>query len=373
MVICYSQSLPGMQLDTVRIAVVGLVNDFYYRWYMKSSNQQSCLLKCIPSIMVIILLGGVSILPSCSSGDGDGDGDSDSISGITAFNFTADNTVSAAEFAAAAISFFPAFTEIGHNVIMELVPPAVPGNFPVNLMLCANSGSSVLSWTDADNSSDLTAGDTASLQFTDCEIDGGGDSLTGAIGFVVNGIDLAATPSSIDLTVSIDLDVDIAPDIITYAASFGVNASTENNSLYTYGYSANDSLGQKLAVAENGTTRFQLGCFNVVQSYSPGSPGTYSLSPGGAINASGKIMSIASGPSPSLVFSNDMIETGTRRLLSISAPGCAAIGTLNGVGDSDGSYIEMEALGGGQVRLHTYNVTDVEIFTTDTTWNLLTD
>jgi hypothetical protein len=340
---------------------------------MKSSNQKSCLLKRIPSIMGILLFGGVIILSSCSSGDGDGGGDSDSLSGITAFNFTADNTVSAAELAAAAMSFFPAFTEIGHTVIMELVPPAVPGNFPVNLMLCANSGSSILSWFDADNSSDLTAGDTASLQFTDCDVDGSGDSLTGAVDFVVTSIDLGAIPSSVDLTVSVDLDVDISPDIITYVASFGVNASTENNALYIYDYSANDSLSQKLAVAENGTTRFQLGCFNVAQSYSPGTPDTYSLSPGGAINASGKIMSIASGPSPSLVFSNDMIETGTRRLLSISAPGCAAIGTLNGVGDSDGSYIEMEALGGGQVRLHTYDATDAEIFTTDTTWDLLTD
>jgi hypothetical protein len=80
-------------------------------------------------------------------------------------------------------------------------------------------------------------------------------------------------------------------------------------------------------------------------------------------------MSLAGGPA--LTFSNDMMESGTKRLLSLAVPGCASIGVLNGVGDSDGSYLDIEALGGGNIRLHTYDDMNVEIFTTDTTWDSL--
>ena len=80
-------------------------------------------------------------------------------------------------------------------------------------------------------------------------------------------------------------------------------------------------------------------------------------------------MSLAGGPE--LSFISDKIEAGKKLLLSLSAPECAALGAPNGVGDSDGSYIGMEALGGGNVRLHTFDATNVEQSTIDTTWDAL--
>ena len=65
------------------------------------------------------------------------------------------------------------------------------------------------------------------------------------------------------------------------------------------------------------------------------------------------------------------MESGTKRLLSSSVPDCATLGVPNGVADSDGSYIDMEALGGGSIRLHTFDSTNSEIHTEDTTYNAL--
>ena len=53
---------------------------------------------------------------------------------------------------------------------------------------------------------------------------------------------------------------------------------------------------------------------------------------------------------------------------------CTTVGVPStGVGGSDGSYIHMEALGGGNMRLHTFDAMNVEVFTVDTTWDVLID
>ena len=80
-------------------------------------------------------------------------------------------------------------------------------------------------------------------------------------------------------------------------------------------------------------------------------------------------MALADGPQ--LTFVGDRLESGTKRLLSLSVPECVALGVPGGVGDTDGSYLDMEALGGGGIRLHTFDAGGVEFKVMDTTWDAL--
>ena len=336
---------------------------------MKKSNEKLNRFLHIPGTMALIMFVILSV-SACGGGGGD-DGVVDG-SNVTPFNFNADNTVEAAQLAADTMSFFPAFSELGQAVI-TLLAISDPNNFPINLGVCTNLGGvSELSWNDADSSDGLSAGDTTSLLFTNCDIDG---IASGTINFVFTSVDLdLKLPDSIGHTVSVNLNVNDAIDTATFTANFGATWSTPDYIDFINVYTADDSSGQKLTVSENGVTLFQFGCFNVEHAYDVNIvTGTYQLTPDGVINASDRIMSLL-GNTP-LFFINDTIESGTKRLWSVSMPdACTTVGVPStGVGGSDGSYIHMEALGGGNMRLHTFDAMNVEVFTVDTTWDVLID
>ncbi len=77
------------------------------------------------------------------------------------------------------------------------------------------------------------------------------------------------------------------------------------------------------------------------------------------------ITSLAVGPE--LSYMNDKMEAGTKRLLSLSIPEYATLGVPNGVGNSDGYYIDMEA----NVRLHTFDAVNIEQSTINRIWDAL--
>ena len=343
---------------------------------MKKSNEKLNRFLRIPGIIVLIMFGILSV-SGCGGGGDDANGDGD-VTNVAPFNFNADNTVEAAQLAADAMSFFPAFSELGHAVI-TLLAVSEPNNFPLDLVgVCTNTGGTAeLSWNDADSSGDLSAGDTTSLLFTNCDIDG---TASGTIDFAFTSVDIQQLslplplPSSAGFSVSVNLNINNAIDTATFTANFEANWSTPNNTDFINVYTADDPSGQKLTVSENGITLLQFGCFNVTHTFNIGnSEGTYHLAPGGVINASDKIMSLLGGPP--LLFINDAMNSETRRLVSVSMPvACTTVGVpANGIGGSDGAYIDMEALGGGNMRLHTFDAMGVEVFTVDTTWALLID
>jgi hypothetical protein len=335
---------------------------------MKKSNDKLSRFLRITGTTALIMFGILNFSGCGGSDDGNGDGD---VSGTTGTIFNQDNTVSAAELAADTMSFFPAFSDLGQAVI-TLLAVADPNNSPFDLALCTNAGSSMLSWNDADNSGNLSAGDTTSFLFTNCDIDG---IASGTINFAFTSVDLdLALPDSVGLTVSVNLNIIDATDTATFTANFGANWSTPNNSDFSYSYTAADLPDQKLTVSENGVTLYQFGCFNVTQTYNTGDPaGTYILTPDGIMNTDNKIMSLL-GDTP-LSFVNDEMESGIKHLWGVSMPiSCTALGVPStGVSGDNGSYILMEGLGGGNIRLHTLDATGAEFFTVDTTWDLLTD
>jgi len=347
-------------------------NDFYILQEgiaMKKSNEKLSRFLRITGTTALIMF---AILNFSGCG-GDDDGNGDDGSGTTGTIFNQDNTVSAAELAADTMSFFPAFSNLGQAVINELAV-ADPNNSPYNLVgVCNNiGGTAELAWNDADTSDKLSAGDTTSLVFTNCDIDG---IASGTINFAFTSVDLDLTPpDSVGLTVSVNLNIIDATDTATFTANFVANWSTPNNSDFMIVYTADDLPDQKLTVSENGVTLYQFGCFKVTQTYNAGDPaGTYILTPDGVMNTDNKIMSLL-GDTP-LSFVNEAMESGIKHLWGVSMPmSCTALGVPStGVSGDNGSYILMEALGGGNIRLHALDATGAEFFTVDTTWDLLTD
>jgi hypothetical protein len=185
--------------------------------------------------MTFIVLSALSLSGCFGSGGDDVVDDNNGLS-VTAFNFNADNSVTAAKLAADTMSFFPAFTVIGHSVISTLAV-SDPNNSPFNLMFCANSGSSILTWTDTDNSGGLTAGDTTSLAFTNCDIDG---IVNGTINFAITSADLDPLPNSVAVNVTTNLSIFEDPDTITFTANFKASMTTTDNNIFTIVYTVDE-------------------------------------------------------------------------------------------------------------------------------------
>ena len=320
----------------------------------------------------VVIFGILSLL---SSGGGGGDqfgaAPGEAPSPITNLNFDANNSVNAARSAALVMSFFPDFTSLAHRIITTLAA-SDPGNSPFDLAMCINAGNSMLTWIDSDHSGDISIGDSTSLQLKDCDLEGNGAVITGTVKFGFTSVDPDPLPNSYSFNAAVDLRLANAPGTMSFTANFGAAESTQNGTDFKNSYTAHDSTSQELAVSENDTALYQLGCFKVTETFSTAdSPGTYQLTPSGVINTSGTIMSMAEGGQ--LSFVNNWLESGTERLLGSAAPGCVVVGAPDGSDSSNGSYIDIEALGGDGLRLHTFDASNIEFNTADTTWKTLLD
>lgn len=321
-------------------------------------------------LLIVIMIGSLGFLGACSSDDDDTG--IDDTSGVSAFNFTADNTRIAAEIAAAAMEFFPTFNQVSMAMLEILAGETYPPVSPFDLPLCTNTGigSASLSWDDADSSGNLTVGDTARLTFTTCDVDLSGETISGTVDFEAVSVML---PTSVGIDVSLALTINLGAETTDVAGSFGFTVETIDTLNFTNVYTALDVPGQTITISENGTPYFKAGCLTVTQSYyiTDVQYGMYNLATRGVINASNQILSLASGPA--VEFMGGDMYTGTQRLLSISEPNCGSIGAPGGVADSDGSYMDMEAPGGGLLTLHTFDKDGTEFHTEETTWSALTD
>ena len=305
-----------------------------------------------------------------SGGGGGGEAPNTGPTGVNAYNFTAANMLPAASLAAASMSFFPEFTDVAYELFNLLESGGLQANVPADgtATVCTNDGNAgvaaTLTWTDADSSATLSSGDTAVLAVTNCDLDGSGATASGSVNLVFNSVNIS-TPPVQDISVSTAINLAVTDPTIgtnTLAAGFGATIHTANGLDYTYHYTAADQSGQTLSVVQNNVTLYQFGCFDVTHKFtnSPTS-GTYALAPAGVVNAANKIMSLAGGGD--LQFLNNALESGTKRLLSLAVPDCAAVGAPSGVPDSDGSYIDIVGLGlgDGSLRLDLYDASDTLI------------
>ncbi len=321
-------------------------------------------------MIVALCVGG--FLGACSSSSND---EGLAPTGLPAFNFNSGNAETAAELAASVMSWFSEYTQASQTMLTVL-GFSDPNSSPIDLSLimCA-SGRAILTWDDADVHVlfDLTPGDSASLQFTDCDRDGTGETVSGAIDVHFLKVGQMSPDLAIEHTVTLDLSITSPTKTTGIAANFMAYVDTPTGHDYTNTYSAADTTDQVLAITRNGVEYLKLGCFSVSATFEILgllNDKTANLSPGGAINASNKIFSLDGGSTVSVV--TGVFESGTQRLLSVSVPDCGAIGAPNGVADSDGSYLDMEMLGGNVVQLVTYDINGVQTSTLTTMWEALT-
>ena len=320
---------------------------------------------------LVFLLGILSTLGSGGGNNNGGSVSGEPPSSITAFNFDAGNTLDAARSAASAMAFFPNFTSTARQIQTTLAASS-PDNSPfdISMSMCANAGHAMLTWIDADHSGNLSMGDSAALLLTNCDLDRSGAAATGTVKLGITNVHTTPPPDSVGVNVSVNLTVNKAPDTTTLTGNFKATSSTANNTDFTYTYTTSDSAAQKLIATKNGGALFELGCFNVTETFNiADSAGTYKLASSGVVNAAESLMSLADGGH--LAFISNHLESGSQHLLSSSTPACAAVGAPGGADGADGSHIDMEALGGDNLRLHTFDTSNLEISTTDTAWNAL--
>lgn len=182
-------------------------------------------------------------------------------------------------------------------------------------------------------------------------------------------------PTSVGIDVSLDLKLVLGTETAGVNGNFGFTVESLDQMNFTNVYTALDKRDQTITITENGVPYFKAGCLNVTQTYYINDVmfGYYNLAASGVINAGNQILSLAKGPA--VEFMAGDMYTGTQRLLSTSEPDdCASVGAPIDVPDnSDGSYMDMEAPGGGLLILQAFRADGSEIYTEETFWSTLTD
>ncbi len=325
------------------------------------------------SLLVVVLSCILLIMNACGSDSSDG--------GVvvysdhSAFNFDAANTEVASEIAASTMSFFPIYAELSQTVItvFGIVEPMY-SPFNLSAILCV-SGIAIMYWYDNDLSRDFSAGDSASLQLTDCDLmNGTGDTVSGSIDIAFSTVDESQPGFSSTHAATVDLTIGSATDAKGFVSMFSGSVDTADGINYSSAYKAADTNDQTLTITENGVDYLTLGCFSVTTTYDLLgllNDRTVDLSFSGVINATDKILSLDGGSTVSVLIG--IYESGAQRLLSTSVPNCASTGTSHDIADSDGSYLDMEMLGGNVVQLVTYDRNHDQTFSIVTTWEQLTN
>jgi hypothetical protein len=314
--------------------------------------------------------------------------------GPGAFNFTEANMSTAAGIAIEGLEILRQFSQVtlalldylsgvGGVSSASFQPAAV---IPIgDIGVCLGGGSAALTLNDADNNFQPSVGDSATLTFTDCDFedDGNADSLDGTVTLAFTGLVLVP---SLDVDADVSMNVtttdDVGSQVIT--GSFGLSITSPDMVNYTAVFTAEDPDGY-LKAREGGKT-VKFGCFDILLTFSilDFEAGYFELSANDAVvNANGKIFSITRSGFPPLDFvpypaqDNSYPDAGGMRFFSfvLAEGGCAAVGSPDGVGNSDGSNFILTALAGDldDVTLQLRDSEDAIVSTETTTWSALAD
>ncbi|GAB4390581.1 MAG: hypothetical protein Kow0025_23600 [Thermodesulfovibrionales bacterium] len=323
-------------------------------------------------VSALFLLGlGAAMFAGCDGGGGS--------PGVSAYNFTSANMEDAARAGTDAITLFGPFTDV-LAIIIGQFPPQVESVGPAavidlgDLGLCI-SGTSNLTWNDADDSGTLSAGDSVTLTLADCVVDiGSTANATIVLAFT------AVTLAPVDITADVDLDittvetVDSTVETERFTGVFTVQVSSLDGFDYTVVYTGADPDGL-LTDRLNGTLLAKMGCFTVTQAFSALDPaGTFTLIANGVISTGGKIMTISTPGAP-LGFvpgtPDPYPDSGALDLLGGGQ--CAAVGSPNLLTSPSGNYIVFTAVPGDldDVTIELFDSSDTLLDAISTTWSAL--
>ena len=293
--------------------------------------------------------------------------------GVRAFDFTVlGNEMYAAKMAKFPMTLFPAFTQLGHE-ILSVLENADPNNSPFELAMCMNAptGSATVTWLDKDGDLELSTGDDANLTVINCDTDNDGTLISADIAITFTNVDVDNLPRIKEMDASMSFTITHISGPISFTGSFAVSNQTLDDINYTNTFIASDTPGQILAISQNNAPLYRFGCFNVVHSFGIAVPDTYDLATAGVINVATYIMSLEKDPP--ITFINNAPFSGTQRLRSQSVPYCAAVDVPNGVSDSNGAYIDIEAKidGDRDILIKVFLVNDTLLWSVPFWWDLL--
>ena len=333
-------------------------------------------LKTLAPVLLLLAVGTYG----CNGGDDDEGGGP---GGPGAFNFTEQNMSTAASIAIAGLEIIPNFSQITLQLLDFILGSAAVQTAalqPADVVpgLCQSG--------EADLDYNLIAL-TATLTFSECDPTGDGTLLDGTVTLAFTGIPVLGSSLNVDANVTMNVTStdDVGSQEVT--GSFGLSIYSSDLVDYAATFTAADPTG-KLRIREGGQT-VTLGCFSIFLTFCLNcadsfNDGYFDLAGTSVINASGKVFSITTAGLGELVFGPypeggmSYPDAGGMRFYSFvlsEGEGCAAVGSPNGVGNSDGSNFILTALSGGDddVELELRDAEDTIVYTEDTTWSALTD
>lgn len=297
------------------------------------------------SLTAVSLLAAAQLgVAACGKGGGGGGGPD-----VGAFNFDQANMTYAAGVAARAVDAFPPVADVLDAALVELGKGALHSNEPVLLPACA-LGAASLVWIDLSGDGVWSAGDAAHIALTSCRVHAGdGQALGGGMELTFSSV-VRDLPRTIEARLEFVDTVGEAPAPV--AGRVALSATSVDG--VHHGLVFRPSASSTLAARDAGG--WELGCYDVRDDPDPAVGFVRRVAASGVVRIQGKILSIA--PGGELLYEAGDRPAGAEgklRLVSSSVPECASLGVGEGVGDSDGSALEVVTTGApGALRLDLY-------------------
>lgn len=295
--------------------------------------------------LLVIALTGVA-----ACGGGKGGGGTDGGPDVGAFNFNQANMTTAAGVAARVVDAFPPVADLLDAAFVEIGRGGLRSSEPVLLPACA-VGAAAFSWSDVNLDGVLSAGDTARFDLTGCRVHpGDGETLGGSMDLTFTSV-ASGPPRTLEAQLELKLAAAGNPP---GALTGRVALSATSADGVHHGLVFRPSGAAKISAT--GAASFELGCYDVRDDPDPALGFVRRVAATGVVKTQGKILSIA--PGGKLLYEagdRPAGQEGRLELVSLAVPECAALGVGEGVGDSDGSRLEVITTGApGELRLDLY-------------------
>lgn len=314
---------------------------------------------CVGSLVILFFA-------ACND-DGNNGGGGD---GLTGVYFTQQNAAEMVGPVASFVDFLPGLSQAINAVIAKidaLSAPALPaGIIDLGDLGMCTTGQATATWSDADDSGDLSAGDVLSVQVTNCDGEVSG-TLTMAV--LTSGTDSGS--GDLDLSLTIKDEVGGVTQTLAVSGKFRLEVEGSQGGMayrYLVPQNTDGSLGVKAIL--NGTTAYEMGCFNFYFTFQQ--DGTYTLSePVANVRIPGEgILSMSEWGAEPMAFTGDSVPVSGQLSFwaeAFSLP-CARLDIPAGGVDANDSKCVLTATGGGNMTLEGQTA-DGQPFTVHTTWD----
>ena len=308
---------------------------------------------------IVAVLSLVLGLPACNSDDGGGgpDGNGDGLHGVL---FTDANAEHLAGTVAAALNLFPGINgayilltgAVDSYGFFEGEPMPADGYDLGDLGICS-TGQAVAKWKDLDDSKTLTAGDTVSLEVTDCD-----DEISGTLDLSFTEVAYALTRADISYDLVTEETVGGTPETGTMTAAYQlevnrVDIPTEGI-IITHRVPDQTDGGSGLLATLNGETTYEMGCFNLYYSINLATGGYVLSEPYAVFKLPDYgVMTMESWGLLAFEFPNgDTPVKGQTKLLAQSgSTPCSRLDIPGDGVDSNDSFLNLTVVNGSSVTL----------------------